>query len=70
MLNINNIKYIYLNVLKVKPMSILKLRFTFQYLSDCDTVILLKDGRIAEIGPYEKLMQDEKVTLFLSTGTM
>lgn len=29
MLNKNNTKYIYLNVLKVKPMSILKLRFTF-----------------------------------------
>jgi hypothetical protein len=23
----------------------------------------LKDGRIAEMGPYEKLMQDKKVTL-------
>lgn len=37
-----------------------------QYLNDCDEVILLKDGRIAEIGSYDKLMQDEKVP-FIST---
>ncbi|XP_028400740.1 multidrug resistance-associated protein 5-like [Dendronephthya gigantea] len=31
-----------------------------QYLSHCDKVILLKDGRITEMGPYEKLLQDGK----------
>ncbi|CAB3994524.1 multidrug resistance-associated 5 isoform X1 [Paramuricea clavata] len=31
-----------------------------QYLSHCDTVILLKAGRVAEMGKYETLMQDEK----------
>ncbi|CAB4020209.1 multidrug resistance-associated 5 isoform X1, partial [Paramuricea clavata] len=31
-----------------------------QYLNHCDNVILLKDGRIAEMGQYETLIQDEK----------
>ena len=33
-------------------------------MNACDTIILLKDGRIAEIGSYDKLMQDEKVPFY------
>lgn len=29
-----------------------------QYLKDCDTVILLKEGRIHEMGKHENLMKD------------
>ena len=34
------------------------IRAVFQYLSQCDTVCLLKDGRILESGPHAKLMSD------------
>ena len=40
--------------------------YFLQHLSQCETVILLKDGRIAEMGPYEELMQDEKVTILVN----
>lgn len=32
-----------------------------QYLSHCDSVILMKEGRVAEMGPYDELMQHRKV---------
>ena len=31
-----------------------------QYLKDCDQVLLLKEGRIAEIGQHDQLMDADK----------
>ena len=31
-----------------------------QYLKDCDEVILMKDGRIAEHGTHDELMEEAK----------
>lgn len=34
--------------------------FPSQYLSECDQIILMKDGQIAECGTHEQLMCKER----------
>ena len=48
--------------------NVLKLFFFFKYLSDCDDVILMKDGQISEHGTHAQLMAKERdyATLFSS----
>lgn len=46
------------NLLKGK--TVIFVTHQLQYLKDCDQVLLLRDGRIAEIGIHDDLMEDDK----------